>query len=916
MVHVEYFSNYIVNLREVIYANKVTLLLHQNIIEEWNRHKIEWRNNWIKKVQKIRTSANEVNRKENIHILNNTLHIDQQIASIEGFFEVGTLVDTPDSIKMETHERLKSGIAPFHNKANSVNDWEIFASTAHYCSINGISSLYFISSNTDEFDGDNGELHQDLSSRFPKIIVQYFTYISQFLEYITDEIQREFEKTKYIRHVGFNWNSTTGFDAIESIYNLYTNRFKGLNFIPIFILRKCFPFADSQNSNVYFSNFKLIGISNDILEYFMNLRVLPSNQIHIGNQKSIQGVENYKEKAEYVFKKLTRNLIFEMLDENHSKQYASFLYDADSNSAVGSLFDSFDFLGLLVKLHNCNENDFTLELGYLNYQICNYNSAIRIYENLINETPQNDDLTILIAKHNLYHLSYLMCNAFNVKKIDYLKIEELRKIDLDLMLINIKNTHNYELHKYIINHEFFHDAFYSITTISSDIITQYQKSIFGGYSSNRRLNDLICEYAKYDACLNQNYVIYDKYLNNTKLFDRILEGLLACYALPEHHTNRLESLDNFWVQKIIQNASKDSLIHYLKKYNISLIKFYSDDPYNTNLNTLIENLFKSPELYKEAIAKHIEDNNSGFWDYILGLMENSFIVLGVLELVKKDTVAFAEKFILFFSLYEWSNPLVISSLSFYFKSKNKVLGYTWMYKFLMLVINKHSNLGESVLYDVLECFEDESIRFQNEEDRILTREIIFNKCSKCKGGHTEELFKWFYLKLNDPLKDEICNHFITLWECNKDFESYSNLIFFNITNPDEKIIFEFIDQIEIESYSNSHYGWITNNRNYLVPSIDRVLNICFAGNINLESNKLDKIRNFNDYYKWLLNMDKFDYDNFKLNWLDAYQFSNYYKVMSKSERLIDFLKSYLTKLNNPIVERTLLKIAIFKNNWE
>lgn len=169
------YSKYITHLKNLIDQGEISLLVHNNIIEEWERHKPKWRNDIERKLNFI--NKNPSNSENRPVLFNNPRqHLEEQLSSIDNILENGKKISTPEGIKNESFERLKQRVAPFHNKRDSINDWEIIGSAAVYCTNYNIPNLFFVSNNHNDFGHENGEdkkLHSSLNDRFKEVNIIY-----------------------------------------------------------------------------------------------------------------------------------------------------------------------------------------------------------------------------------------------------------------------------------------------------------------------------------------------------------------------------------------------------------------------------------------------------------------------------------------------------------------------------------------------------------------------------------------------------------------------------------------------------------------------------------------------------------------------------------------------------------------------
>jgi len=78
--------------------------------------------------------------------------------------------------------------------------------------------------------------------------------------------------------------------------------------------------------------------------------------------------------------------------------------------------------------------------------------------------------------------------------------------------------------------------------------------------------------------------------------------------------------------------------------------------------------------------------------------------------------------------------------------------------------------------------------------------------------------------------------------------------------------------------------------------------------MQINVNTLQKLKNINGYYKWLLGLEEFDYSEFDPNWITLYKTRFFFNHMSKSKKLHKYLKDYLKKNQNSKIADVFFKI--------
>src|SRR3954471_15466389 len=137
------------------------------------------------------------------------------------------------------------------------------------------------------------------------------------------------------------------------------------------------------------------------------------------------------------------------------------------------------------------------------------------------------------------------------ERVDQEVVNRLEKIDPLEEAVKLKTHTDYNLLSYIATNEFFSIAFQAIKKVVDDIKEHYRSQLFGGSSSNQHIWELSTKFAQLETFLNENFIIYDNYSNFNRLFDTVLDGLFASYAISENQNDRLEYFDDYWVGKCI-----------------------------------------------------------------------------------------------------------------------------------------------------------------------------------------------------------------------------------------------------------------------------------------------------------------------------------------------------------------------------
>ena len=178
LIDTQGYSKFLIKLDNLIRNKELQLYAHELLLKEWNKHKTKWKKDKEQKLLGNGKNISDTNPTAAIKTLTNKQHIFDQIEKIDELLNTSIILKTPDVIKNDFSERYRDRLAPFHNKLDSQNDWELVGTFCNYCQSEGIKELFFLSSNMTDFSNSNNEdlqIHEDIRLRFPSVLIHYFS---------------------------------------------------------------------------------------------------------------------------------------------------------------------------------------------------------------------------------------------------------------------------------------------------------------------------------------------------------------------------------------------------------------------------------------------------------------------------------------------------------------------------------------------------------------------------------------------------------------------------------------------------------------------------------------------------------------------------------------------------------------------
>ncbi|WP_428657483.1 PIN domain-containing protein [Runella sp.] len=893
LVHATEYSSYLLELENYVNNNTVRLYMHKHIQAEWNKHvqKETVRKEKIIAKNLLNNQAESISSTNTLQALVNTSHITSQTEQIEAFLKNSINIPTAKIISDEVVERLRNRLPPFHNKPLSVNDWEILGSVCIYCDNHNIDEIIFLSHNHTDFGESKDKIHPTIQERF-KVNIKYFSDFWPFFEnlrnapsaYTFPSHLHESSNSKY------SYKGNIKANDLDSIQNLYNNLYKEISFIPINILRKHYPFAVSDDEGAYYNNFTLFKVNDSAIE------ALESST----NKDDISNI-------------LANNLIFYL---NGREKYKNFRLDIKKSltacQCCRCMFNRLDFSKLFEAIQtNTNlhaEFKDKLKVAYINFQVGNVYTSYRQFLEIKNKAlEQQLYITYFISLYNLKqigsflgHLIYDIDGTENISK-------ELKKIDLFSKAVELKLETDYNLLIYIAEEKFFSEAFQSMSAHLNDIKSHYRTQLKGGWSVNKHIWSLQNSFLKLYYFLNQNFIIYDRYIDFERIFEMLIEGFLCSYAINDTQGDKITSLDDYWVHKFLFHGNPKTILKYVNLYHLNSIKYKTDIDKNESFRSISLSFLTNESDCILSFNSYADKDNKYFSDKYNSIFENIITMSSLLELEIDYINIFAEHLLNFLQKTIIIKNSAYEILSLFFSQKGRFIESKLLDKYLSYFLNTKKGHNDKVIDDILDSYSNNSLLVSNDQ-LIQILENSLQTCKICSTRHTTETLNTLYKKVESKSKKFIKKYIQNSLKSSFEFEIFDYCTMYGIIPKDKALVLSFINKLNIEDSSK---GAPIDSYNNQYRYLDNLLNLCFKLNINTNSASFQKFAKISDYYEWIIDMDNFDYSKFNPEWILHFQTLHYSIRMSKSRNLKRALVKYLRDNTHSGIEKRLIEITYY-----
>lgn len=903
------YNTYISELQNHINNDRIRLITHKIVLEEWNKHKIKQQHDKERSLMYIGNQQKSDDYYDAIPNAINTIeHIDLQTKQIDEILsKAHQLNSVPEAIKNETGDRIAEKLAPFSRKADSINDWYIIGSLCTYCQNNQIKEIHFISKNFNDF-GDSSKLsiHPSLQERFNKVIIKYYPDYSKFFNILIDDSESTYSSILFTipTNEKYKYNATIRKNVLESIHYIYDSLYSEIEFVPLHILTKYHPFNGSPQKS-YYESFTLYNLNKTTVSFFENI-IIENSNLSFKDESFLREIKDYKLKTEFILARLTRNLIYWI--KNSEKDDSTSTYykvegECDCCRCNYNNFRFYDtFNGLKINLDTVEDK---LKAAYINYKLGNLKISYNLYIDISQRAYKEKKFIIyFIAKYNLSHLSKFLNNYFFNRNMDSDVIDELKKIDPIEEAVKLKPHTDYNLLLFIAQEDFFTESFQNIKSSVNSIIEHYDAQLDGGWSSENHVWKLSEEFAKTEYFINKNFIIYDRYLNFENMFQMVTEGLFCALATSKKSGGNLEKLDIYWIHKIIIYGKRKYIIKYYKKYNLKCLPIEIDGQ-NYFINSC-KNFFDNQN-YKSEIDLQIEELDNGYYQQMYISMFETFITIAsVLSMNKANTSLFAEM-LLSFMKSKGVRSSDIKLIVDFIKSKRNNIDTKVLLDYFNYYFDELEKDSLSFASAIIDSFKKRDYLIMENVKVIELVDKIFNLMKESKNDYYEIIAN-MYKKVNKDVKKYIRDKIKDTMLVDSSFDLFYLSTIFNIVPLDKEKLLSALDELKLEA-TDSWRSIFSGVEEFRIYQLDELLNVLFKFNIYLDDTRMYRIKQVHPYYRWVIDPDNFNYKEFDLNWIVTYPTIYYFKRMAKSEKLIQLLLKKDKSQNNIRISKAIVRIV-------
>ena len=480
-------------------------------------------------------------------------------------------------------------------------------------------------------------------------------------------------------------------------------------------------------------------------------------------------------------------------------------------------------------------------------------------------------------------------------------------IDLDKTLQTIPNlgNDNNQFLRDLKDFKFASDLFYDVVSNSMKASTQAKETyfVFAGMPAYEEMRQLVYDYYRYGIL---NCLITDRYRENNEIFNLFVRSIFASVSAPDVDTSQesilgssgnihAESLNATDIHLILRYIDSGKLRKLIGEFNINIINV--DESGKEYLETLKESI---PEIFQ----LNPYQGKDLFWRFLCfiahtkldeKLVSSVFNVLASLE--KKEYVKNRRD-----SLMEFINAIYVQKL---YESNELCEIAKALISILIEIIANNKDCFSYYRTPILSL-----ASFCEEGDDLYADE------SSVKKILSEDYYSFLaamYKSCSDNVKVIIKEEF-SKWACpdtGSGYRIYSEIVLAGITEPDKVIedkAFEFL----LAHNENKRKELEQGIRSFSGDDLEGDLLNLYLSDSLIDVDRLKEIvlNGDDNFSKWLIDIENFNYEEFVLSWLKHCYPSLLKKLASNKKARESVIAAYKKKYPSEYIDNKTNEIII------
>lgn len=721
-------------------------------------------------------------------------------------------------------------------------------------------------------------------------------------------------------------------NVIDQIYDSLI-RFSEFKSLPPNFIANLYPFNNSKRYVHHYESNSLITKNEKLHELFFN-QITYSDKDEVVFNPPVElnltkyQIKEYEKKLKEIIEILNYGIIFYLFKENDkpdslgnkgwSDTYKKlYIKHPEKCDCLTCRYMRLEISSVIIDTLSGNVNvssDITsdFQLAYSNYNLGNFLISFKQFEEISNKAWKTGRyFSYYIAKHNSKTLRNLIdfydgnINSTEKKEI----LNTIENIDFDKLLFQIPylGESEYRLLKIIRDDDILRQSSKELDEILKKIKNIYALYKVGGTSMGPYYPTLInLELYKIKSFYINNHIISDTFTEYRKVCNKAIEALLICHSIDEKYEEKLKELDILFFETFVFYGNTRDVKELTAKYKIDDLRF-SDEAILKIVETT-NNFLKSFVSDSSYFGISNADSSTGiqlknhfFENKTIEKFNNIFLLLSSLKFDVKNADSLIENLVKFLDVENFLHGVSIKYLSSFIYKNYYLLTEKDCEAILVGPIKRY---GMSNGIDLLKAiaFVYKNNGFMKNSNKSLILEYIHS--SQRNNLHLISLWEIS----NDELKKAINKQIILILKEKFNSElyikaSYEGIVDYNIFF--KEYVIEINNTKGNGKYNLRESGPVPDNFNFI-----NFAGFIYSMNISNDHVNFKLFTNLADYMSFYINPEKYDYSNFKSEWLLLWENEIFYKRFSKIKPLVKIVKEDLVKNYNSKLSEIYFKYLV------
>ncbi|HFI4797780.1 SIR2 family protein [Elizabethkingia anophelis] len=714
---------------------------------------------------------------------------------------------------------------------------------------------------------------------------------------------------RFIRHYDKLKVSINSDNVIDQIYNSFI-RFDEIKCLPQYFINQLHPFKSTLQYDNLVENTTLLLRNIYISNLFFENIDINNSEIVLKNIN-----ESYKKKIEYIIRKLNNALIYSVAkkedkagyfghkDYSNERKNINF-FSKNECSCSKCKFNKYEFRESLNEINNYSITDTSdiiddMQKAFLNYKFGNFFQSFKMFEEIASKAWITQKfITYYIAHTNMKSLRNLLDYDFQIEEAKRdIALEKINVIDLDKLIFQIPNKSDteYALLKIIRDDEVLLKVKSKVEKYYEEILKTY-KLFKDKYSISTGPNYPMLIYLELYKLLtfyNENYIINDVFSDFTNIINKGVEALMISYSTSNRCMGKINEFDIDFFELVIPYIDTNKFIKVLNENNIEEIKFKKD------------NLGKILRYANNFFSSYFEKS------LMFGIESKSEIIEIQLQkkIFEEKTKKIFNNIIVFLSLIELKRDQFDSVKENLFKylSHEKKMRFTSISRLKYLLVKNSSYITIDNCKKLLEI----SYKGDNEGVLEIVGEICYNNnyeiIDKIEyanklfydleyGNENSDNIIYLWLISNDEIKAHYFQKLINKLQNNFNFNLFELAIYYKVI--DNNILFEnfliYINSINLNNNPEDNGYIIEEGEPKLLDfNFYNAILLLYRLEVKSDDKRLKKLKNLYEYMKFCIYREKYNFSQFKIEWLYLFEHETFFNEFRKIKPLKKIIEASL-----------------------